>query len=125
MRVFSCLVYIQNTKTWGDKFEERGKPCVFLGYPHGQKGYRVYDLIEENILTTRDVTFVESIFPFKTTDLAKPVNTWEDERIVDVDLPEQREDMRDPGHDTPDTFNNELNSLKVVPNSQEEGIDSG
>lgn len=33
MCVFGCLAYIINNKITGDKFEMKGKPCVFIGYP--------------------------------------------------------------------------------------------
>nr|GEV68003.1 leucine-rich repeat-containing protein [Tanacetum cinerariifolium] len=47
-----------------DKFDERGKPGVFLGYPHGTKGYKVFDLKTKRIVLSRDVNFHEEIFPF-------------------------------------------------------------
>ncbi|CAH9124860.1 unnamed protein product, partial [Cuscuta epithymum] len=64
LRVFGCLVYAHNNKR-KDKFSERGSPCVFLGYPYGQKAYRVFDLQKQSIFSSRDVTFFESEFPFK------------------------------------------------------------
>ncbi|KAK1416343.1 hypothetical protein QVD17_32133 [Tagetes erecta] len=64
MRVFGCLAYYRNTETNGDKFEPRGKPGVFLGYPHGKKGYKVYDLEERKMVVSRDVIFAEDVFPF-------------------------------------------------------------
>ncbi|CAH9113207.1 unnamed protein product, partial [Cuscuta epithymum] len=67
LRVFGCLVYAHNNKR-KDKFSERGSPCVFLGYPYGQKAYRVFDLQKQNTYTSRDVTFIESEFPFKNID---------------------------------------------------------
>ncbi|XP_024958935.1 probable serine/threonine-protein kinase At1g01540 [Cynara cardunculus var. scolymus] len=50
-----------------DNFEARGRPCVFVGYPHGQKGYRVYefDPIEKRIMVSGDTKFVEGNYPFK------------------------------------------------------------
>nr|GLL21845.1 Integrase, catalytic core [Ipomoea trifida] len=63
LRVFGCLVYTHNRK--GDKFDERAKPCIFVGYPHGQKGYRVYDPNEQGFHTTRDLIF------FKTSSLIR------------------------------------------------------
>lgn len=38
---------------------------MFLGYPHGQKGYVLYDLQNGHAFVSRHVTFVETQFPFK------------------------------------------------------------
>lgn len=65
MRVFGCLAYYKNTETNGDKFEPRGKPGVFLGYPPGKKGYKIYDLEKGKMVMTRDVKFIEDSFPFQ------------------------------------------------------------
>ncbi|KAI3511071.1 hypothetical protein L1887_18215 [Cichorium endivia] len=65
MKVFGCLTYFKNTNTKGDKFEPKGKPGVFLGYPQGTKGYKVYDIKERKIVVSRDVVFCENNFPFK------------------------------------------------------------
>nr|GEY03687.1 hypothetical protein [Tanacetum cinerariifolium] len=68
MRVFGCMAYYKNTETNGDKFEPRGKPGVFLGYPPGKKGYKIYDLEERKMVMTRDARFVEEIFPFSKAE---------------------------------------------------------
>ncbi|KAM0043325.1 putative RNA-directed DNA polymerase [Helianthus debilis subsp. tardiflorus] len=74
MRVFGCLAYYKSTETRGDKFEVRGRPGVFLGYPPGTKGYKVYDARHNKIIISRDVKFFENIFPFSN-------NTPEKEEI--------------------------------------------
>lgn len=49
MKVFGCLVYTRNIDTKGDKFEMMGRPGVFIGYPQGKKGYRIYDIRDKKI----------------------------------------------------------------------------
>ena len=44
IRVFGCLCYAYNLQRRKDKFGERSKRCIFLGYPHGRKGWKVYDI---------------------------------------------------------------------------------
>ncbi|XP_076952355.1 uncharacterized protein LOC143626062 [Bidens hawaiensis] len=63
LKVFGCLAYYRSTKTTGDKFEERGRPGIFLGYPPDTKGYKIFDLKNEKIIVSRDVKFVENTFP--------------------------------------------------------------
>ncbi|KAJ0856487.1 putative RNA-directed DNA polymerase [Helianthus annuus] len=68
MKVFGCLAYFRNTDTKGDKFEWRGKPGVFLGYPPGTKGYKIYDITQNKMVVSRDVKFVEEVFPFGSSE---------------------------------------------------------
>ena len=61
--IFGCLSYATNL-TPTNKFDERARRCVFLGYPLGQKGYQVYDLASHKLFTSRDVIFHERTFPY-------------------------------------------------------------
>lgn len=71
MKVFGCLTYHWNTDTKGDKFEMRGKPGVFLGYPHGTKGYKILDIETGKIIVSRDVKFHEDKFHFDDLEREK------------------------------------------------------
>lgn len=64
-KVFGCLAYVHDITVKKENFSERCKPCVFLGYPMGKKGYKFFDLKEEKIYISRNATFVEDVFPFK------------------------------------------------------------
>ncbi|KAD6119214.1 hypothetical protein E3N88_10485 [Mikania micrantha] len=68
LKVFGCLVYFRNTETGGDKFAPRGKHGVFIGYPFGVKGYKIYDMDKRKTIVSRDVQFVEHVFPFLTKE---------------------------------------------------------
>ncbi|XP_076937403.1 uncharacterized protein LOC143605020 [Bidens hawaiensis] len=60
----SSCVYYRSIETGGDKFEPKGRPGVFLGYPLGTKGYKIHDIEHRKIITSRDVKFIETVFPF-------------------------------------------------------------
>ncbi|XP_074277964.1 uncharacterized protein LOC141601567 [Silene latifolia] len=67
LRVFGSLCYAHNKDRPKDKFNERGKKCVFIGYPSSKKGWRVYDIKSRKIFESRDVIFYEHTFPFVDT----------------------------------------------------------
>ncbi|KAK2986285.1 hypothetical protein RJ640_021854 [Escallonia rubra] len=47
-----------------DKFESWSRPGVFVGYPNGKKGYRIFDLEDKHIYMSWDVQFFEENYPF-------------------------------------------------------------
>ena len=70
-------MFCSNRLKTKEKFASRSMKCIFLGYPFGQKRWKIYDLETHEIFVNRDVIFYEEIFPFpyksKTPDtLAKP-----------------------------------------------------
>lgn len=48
IRVFGSFCYANYRPRLKDKFGPRSRKCTFVGYPFGQKGWRLYDL--ENLL---------------------------------------------------------------------------
>jgi len=64
LRVFGSLCFARKHTGRLDKFQERGRKCIFVGYPHGQKGWRIYDIESQIFFVSRDVVFQEDIFPF-------------------------------------------------------------
>lgn len=65
LRVIGFLCYAAVTTPHKDKFGPKGIPCVFIGYPQNQKGYRLYDLNNKTVFCSRNVVFKEHMFPFK------------------------------------------------------------
>ncbi|KAG7593962.1 GAG-pre-integrase domain [Arabidopsis thaliana x Arabidopsis arenosa] len=70
LRVFGCLCYAKRLSGDTDKFKEKGRRCIFVGYPHNQKGWRVYDIEKDDFFVSRDVVFKEDEFPFSSTPQA-------------------------------------------------------
>nr|XP_016457870.1 PREDICTED: putative protein TPRXL [Nicotiana tabacum] len=54
-------------------------PCVFIGYPFGKKGYKLYSLHTKSVLVSKDVIFHECVFPFHLSSspysLSSPIST--------------------------------------------------
>lgn len=64
LRVLGCLCFATHL-TQKDKFSPRAVRAVLVGYSTYQKGYRLYDLENNSFFVSRDVVFMETIFPFK------------------------------------------------------------
>ena len=76
LKVFDCLAYASNLSVHRTKFDTRALPCVFISYPFGMKGYKLFDLSTEKFFVSRDVIFHENIFPFhSSTSLVNPSAT--------------------------------------------------
>ncbi|XP_019084235.1 PREDICTED: uncharacterized protein LOC109125902 [Camelina sativa] len=63
LRVFGCACYTHRITRDKDKFGERSRSCVFVIYPFGKKGWKIYDMERNEFVVSRDVVFCEGSFP--------------------------------------------------------------
>lgn len=71
LRTVGSLTYatVLSPSKSANKFAPRGRKSIFVGYPINQKGQKLYDLSTNEFFLSRDVTFVEYVFPFHLVTL--------------------------------------------------------
>ena len=72
LKVFGSACYTHKMNRDRDKFSQRSRSCIFVGYPFGKKGWKVYDVERNEFLVSRDVVFQEDVFPFANSKIAQP-----------------------------------------------------
>lgn len=55
LKVFGCFVFASTLPAARSKFRSRARMRVFIGYPPGVKGYKLYDLDIKHVFLSRDV----------------------------------------------------------------------
>lgn len=58
-RTFGCIAYAKRVGPGVTKLSDESVPRVSLGYEPGSKAYRVFDLVNNKLMVTRDVIFYE------------------------------------------------------------------
>jgi len=59
VKVFGCLCFEKNISKGQDKFASRSRKCIFVGYPFGKKGWKLYVLESHEFFESKDVIFFE------------------------------------------------------------------
>lgn len=93
IRVFGSLCYATNLQPEKDKFDSRTFKCIFLCFSTGQKAFKLYNIENHRTLVSKDVKFLEHIFPYKNKEIEKeqiPLPILEE----DSDGNESKNDLR-------------------------------
>ena len=85
LRIFGSACYVHWITRSKDKFEERSRLCIFVGYPFGKKGWRVFDIERNEFLLSRDVVFREDVFPFSDNTISSTPAITSPSLTVDED----------------------------------------
>ena len=62
LRVFGCCVYVKVPDEKRQKLDAKAMKGIFVGYPDGSKGYKVYLPDTRRMVRSRDVKFLEDQF---------------------------------------------------------------
>jgi hypothetical protein len=85
--VFGCPVYVNVNK---EKLEPRSKKGIFIGYPNGVKGYKVWllDLKSPKVVINRDVIFDESamLHPRKESVVSSDTGVQSSDKQVEIEI---------------------------------------
>ena len=60
LRVFGCVAYAHVPKEQRQKLDDKGVKCIFTGYSSKSKAYRLYDPLNNKMILSRDVEFLEN-----------------------------------------------------------------
>ena len=62
LRIFGCVSYIHIPKELRKKLDPKSEKCIFLGYPDGTKGYKLYNLNTLRFTRSQSIFFCENEF---------------------------------------------------------------
>ena len=59
LRTFGCIAYARVPKELTSKLDDQSIKCIILGYENNEFGYRLWGMIRNKIVSSRDVVFFE------------------------------------------------------------------
>ena len=62
LRVFGCISYSHIPKELRRKLDPKSEKCVFVGYPDGTKGYKLFNLKSRKFMRSLSIQFCEDEF---------------------------------------------------------------
>lgn len=104
LKVFGCTAFAHVKE---GKLDPRAKKCIFLGYPHGVKGYKLWSHEEGKgrCLVSRDVVFNESEMPYSVMMEHDANKESQELQSYEIELEETSENSEPPSIQATDTQN--------------------
>lgn len=84
---------------------------MFIGYLHGVKSYKLYDILCKSVSISRDVVFHEHIFPFQSI----PHHNDSIDRFPKIVLPKPANDIDFPYNSTHDVLSTSIDHTDLPP----------
>ncbi|GKF66760.1 ribonuclease H-like domain-containing protein, partial [Tanacetum coccineum] len=119
LRVFGCLCFVTILNSH-DKFSNRAKKCVLIGYSSFKKGYKLFSIERKQFIFPRDVKFFEKVFPFKIKhdSVEKPIQDLDHvnffDEVVHESLDTSNDDTSLNAHDQSDGSNSSQFSSPTI-----------
>ncbi|CAI5460024.1 unnamed protein product [Closterium sp. Yama58-4] len=98
LRTFGCLCYYHVPDPLRHKLQPKARAAIYLGVAANERAWRVWDLGERRVVTSRDVMFDEDKFPTKeqpTPQLTVVLPAREEDEAVEV--PSQEKEAENGG----------------------------
>ena len=108
LRVFGCKAYARIPDEKRKKLDPKSQQCIFVGYPAGVKGYKLYDPVKRKMIVRRDVIFIENIFDHSIENKGEP-----DELLPAICLDFDYDDDEDNDDDVRDATRNAENREEI------------
>ena len=74
LKIFGCVSYVPVTDNQRRKLDAKAHKAIFVGYPPGVKGYKLYDLEKKKFVVCQDVQFFEDNFDILKERLSQSRN---------------------------------------------------
>ncbi|CAI7854858.1 unnamed protein product [Closterium sp. NIES-53] len=87
LRTFGCLFYYHVPDPLHHKLQPKARAAIYLGIAANERAWRVWDLGERRVITSRDVVFDEDKFPTKeqpTPQLTVVLPAREEDKLMEV-----------------------------------------
>ena len=59
LRIFGCMAYVHIPECQQKKLDAKSRKLIFMEYPEGMKGYKLYNPESSSFIRSRDVIFSE------------------------------------------------------------------